>query len=138
MLKGRVVGTLMSNYGLEKFFKKNKIKFLRANVGDRHVKEKMQKYNFNLRWRTIWTYYSRKICNYRRWFVSCIRNFFSLRKGKKASDFLNVFKKTPQILENIFVKNKILLQNQNIKKAIKDSKELINGQGRMLGKKIRN
>ena len=48
MLKGGVVGTLMSNYGLEKFFKSEKIKFIRANVGDRYVKEKMQKNNFNL------------------------------------------------------------------------------------------
>ena len=38
----------MSNYGLEKFFKSEKIKFIRANVGDRYVKEKMQKNNFNL------------------------------------------------------------------------------------------
>ena len=56
ILKGGVVGTLMSNFGLEIFFKKNNIKFLRANVGDRFVKEKMQKNKFNLRWRTIWTY----------------------------------------------------------------------------------
>jgi phosphoglucosamine mutase len=35
MLKGGVVGTLMSNYGLEKFFRSKKIKFIRANVGDR-------------------------------------------------------------------------------------------------------
>ena len=48
MLKGGVIGTLMSNYGLEKYFKSKGIKFLRANVGDRYVKEKMQKYNFNL------------------------------------------------------------------------------------------
>ena len=48
MLKGGVVGTLMSNYGLEKFFKSEKIKFIRANVGDRYVKEKMKKNNFNL------------------------------------------------------------------------------------------
>ena len=33
MLKGGVVGTLMSNYGLEKYFKYNRIKFIRANVG---------------------------------------------------------------------------------------------------------
>ena len=45
ILKGGVVGTLMSNYGLEKFLKKNKIKFLRSNVGDRYVKELMQKIN---------------------------------------------------------------------------------------------
>ena len=42
MLRGGVIGTLMSNYGLEKFFKRLKIKFLRANVGDRYVKEKMK------------------------------------------------------------------------------------------------
>ena len=40
ILKGGVVGTLMSNYGLEKFLKKEKIKFSRAKVGDRYVKEK--------------------------------------------------------------------------------------------------
>ena len=34
---------LMSNYGLQNYFKKKKIKFIRANVGDRYVKEKMQK-----------------------------------------------------------------------------------------------
>ena len=33
----------MSNFGLEKFLKKEKIKFVRSNVGDRYVKEKMQK-----------------------------------------------------------------------------------------------
>ncbi len=48
ILKGGVVGTLMSNYGLEKFFKKLEIKFLRANVGDRYVKEKMKKNKYNL------------------------------------------------------------------------------------------
>ncbi len=46
MLKGGVIGTLMSNYGLEKFLKNEKIKFIRANVGDRYVKEKMQKKKF--------------------------------------------------------------------------------------------
>src|SRR5210317_1749511 len=48
ILKGGVVGTLMSNYGLEKFFKQKNIKFIRANVGDKYVKELMQKYKFNL------------------------------------------------------------------------------------------
>ena len=39
ILKGGVIGTLMSNFGLEEYFKENKIKFLRSQVGDRHVKE---------------------------------------------------------------------------------------------------
>ena len=48
ILKGGVIGTLMSNYGLENFLKKEKIKFFRSKVGDRYVKEKMKKLNFNL------------------------------------------------------------------------------------------
>ena len=48
ILKGGVVGTLMSNYGLEKFLKNQNIRFLRSKVGDRYVKEKMRKQNFNL------------------------------------------------------------------------------------------
>ena len=48
ILKGGVVGTLMSNYGLEKFLKSENIKFIRANVGDRYVKEKMKNYKYNL------------------------------------------------------------------------------------------
>ena len=39
ILKGGVVGTLMSNYGLERFLKNQKIKFSRSKVGDRYVKE---------------------------------------------------------------------------------------------------
>ena len=47
-IKGGVVGTLMSNYGLERFLKNQKIKFSRSKVGDRYVKEKMKKLNYNL------------------------------------------------------------------------------------------
>ena len=43
ILKGGVIGTLMSNYGLQNYLKNQRIKFLRAKVGDRYVKEKMQK-----------------------------------------------------------------------------------------------
>ena len=38
ILIGGVVGTLMSNYGLEKFLRNEKIKFFRSSVGDRYVK----------------------------------------------------------------------------------------------------
>lgn len=47
-LKGGVVGTLMSNMRLELALKKLDIPFVRANVGDRYVLEKMQEYNWML------------------------------------------------------------------------------------------
>lgn len=36
----KVVTTVMSNIGFEKYLKENKIELLRANVGDRYVLEK--------------------------------------------------------------------------------------------------
>jgi len=48
LAKNTVVATVMSNIGLELYFKERKIKLLRAPVGDRYVVEAMRagKYNF--------------------------------------------------------------------------------------------
>ena len=47
-LKGGVVGTLMSNLGLEHAFKQHEIPFSRANVGDRYVMEQLLEKNWRL------------------------------------------------------------------------------------------
>jgi len=135
MLRGGVVGTLMSNYGLEKFFKKNRIKFLRANVGDRYVKEKMQKNNFNLGGEQSGHIILGKFATTGDGLLVALEILFSLRKGKKASKFLNVFDQTPQILENVVVKDKSIVNSSNYKKAINKANNLIKGQGRMLVRK---
>ena len=93
MLRGGVVGTLMSNYGLEKFFKLQNIKFLRSNVGDRFVKEKMQKNNFNLGGEQSGHIILGKFATTGDGLLVALEVLFSLRKGKKASNFFNTFKK---------------------------------------------
>ena len=135
MLKGGVIGTLMSNYGLEKFFKKNKIKFLRANVGDRYVKEKMQKNNFNLGGEQSGHIILGKFATTGDGLLVALEILFSLRKGKKASEFLNKFNQIPQILENVNVKDKNIINSLKCKKAIIKANNLINGDGRMLVRK---
>ncbi|MDB9820358.1 phosphoglucosamine mutase [Candidatus Pelagibacter sp.] len=132
MLRGGVVGTLMSNYGLEKFFKLHNIKFLRSNVGDRFVKEKMQKNNFNLGGEQSGHIILGKFATTGDGLLVALEVLFSLRKGKKASSFFNTFKKTPQILENIDVKDKSIIKNIDIKNSIKLAEKLIKGQGRIL------
>ena len=47
-LKGGVVGTLMTNLGLEHAFRKHEIPFSRANVGDRYVMEQLLEKNWRL------------------------------------------------------------------------------------------
>jgi len=135
MLRGGVVGTLMSNYGLEKFFKLNKIKFLRSNVGDRYVKEKMQENNFNLGGEQSGHIILGKFATTGDGLLVALEVLFALKKGKKASSFFNVFKQTPQILENINVKDKNIVNKIEVKKAIKIADNLMKGQGRMLVRK---
>ncbi len=132
MLKGGVIGTLMSNYGLEKFFKLNNIKFQRANVGDRFVKEKMQKNNFNLGGEQSGHIILGKFATTGDGLLVALEVLFSLRKGTKASSFFDTFKKTPQILENIDVKDKSIIKNIDIKNSIKIAEKLMKGQGRIL------
>ena len=132
MLKGGVIGTLMSNYGLEQFFKSQKIRFIRANVGDRYVKEKMQKNNFNLGGEQSGHIILGKFATTGDGLLVALEVLFSLRKGKKASNFFNTFKKTPQILENIEVKDKNIINNIDIKNSIKTAEKLMKGKGRIL------
>ena len=135
MLRGGVVGTLMSNYGLEKFLKRNKIKFLRSNVGDRYVKEKMKRNKFNLGGEQSGHIILGKFATTGDGILVALEMLFSLRKRKKASKLFNVFKKTPQILENIEVKDKNIIDSIRCKKAIKLAGEIINGKGSLLVRK---
>jgi len=135
MLRGGVIGTLMSNYGLEKFFKSEKINFIRANVGDRYVKEKMQKNNFNLGGEQSGHIILGKFATTGDGLLVALEVLFSLRKGKKASDFFNCFKKTPQILESIEVKDKRIINDLGVKKNIKNAEKIIRGHGRILVRK---
>ena len=135
MLKGGVIGTLMSNYGLEKFLKKNRIKFLRAKVGDRYVKEKMKKNNFNLGGEQSGHIILGKFATTGDGLLVALEILFSLRKGKKASKFFNMFDQVPQILENVIVKDKSIVNSSNCKRAINKATNLIKGQGRMLVRK---
>ncbi len=135
ILKGGVIGTLMSNYGLEKYFRIKKIKFYRAKVGDRYVKEKMQKYKYNLGGEQSGHIILGKFATTGDGLLVALEVLFSMRKGRKASELFNIFKPTPQILENIIVKNKSIINSVACKKAIKKVNELFKNQGRMLVRK---
>jgi phosphoglucosamine mutase len=135
LLKGGVVGTLMSNYGLENFLKSKNIKFIRANVGDRYVKEKMKSYKYNLGGEQSGHIILGKFATTGDGLLVALEILYSLRKGKKASEVFNVFESIPQILENVTVKNKKIISHPKTKQAIKKAEKLIKNQGRLLVRK---
>ena len=135
ILQGGVVGTLMSNLGLEHFFKSQNIKFVRANVGDRYVKEKMQKLKFNLGGEQSGHVILGDFTTTGDGLLVGLEILFSMRKGMKASQLLKVFKPVPQILENKVVKNKDIIKSKACKIAIQKAEKLLGSQGRMLVRK---
>ncbi len=135
ILKGGVVGTLMSNYGLEQFFKSEKIKFIRANVGDRYVKEKMKKHHYNLGGEQSGHIILGKFATTGDGLLVALEILFSLRKGKKASELFNTFKPVPQILENIVVKDKNIINQSKTVEAINAANKIIKNEGRLLIRK---
>tara|TARA_B100000963_G_C22616605_1_gene667668 strand:+ start:709 stop:2043 length:1335 start_codon:yes stop_codon:yes gene_type:complete len=135
ILKGGVIGTLMSNYGLETFLKNEKIKFYRSKVGDKFVKEKMKKFNFNLGGEQSGHIILGKFATTGDGLMVALEVLFSIRKKKKASKLLNVFKPLPQVLENIHVKNKDVLNKRKCKKAIKKANMIMGYDGRILVRK---
>ena len=132
ILKGGVVGTLMSNYGLEKFFLKEKIKFLRSKVGDRYVKELMKKNNYNLGGEQSGHIIFGKFATTGDGLLVALEVLFALRKGKSASEIFKVYNSVPQKLVNIKVRNKKIIDTPNCKKAIKLANAMIKDKGRLL------
>ena len=135
ILKGGVVGTLMSNYGLEKFFKEKNIKFLRAKVGDRYVKEIMQIKKFNLGGEQSGHIILGKFATTGDGLLVALEVIKALSKNIKASEFFDVFKKTPQILRNIRIKKSNPLKKLLVRNSIKTANKLMKGKGRILVRK---
>ena len=98
----------------------------------------MQKYNFNLGGEQSGHIILGKFATTGDGLLVALEALFALRKRKKASEFFEQFKKTPQLLENIEVKDKNIINKPEIKKIIKNADKLIKGKGRIFSKKIRN
>ena len=135
ILRGGVIGTLMSNFGLENFFNTKKIKFFRSDVGDRYVKELMQTKKFNLGGEQSGHIILGNFATTGDGLLVALEILFSMRKGKKASELFSIFKPMPQLLENVIVKDKSILNSNRCKKAIKKAEKIILGKGRLLVRK---
>ncbi len=129
----QVVGTLMSNLGLEKFLKNLNINFHRTNVGDRYILDKMIKSNSKLggepSGHILLTDYAKTGDG----LLTAIKIISLLKKsGLKASEFLRPFKLVPQSLRSIKNIDKKILNNEKIKKLIHSKQKLLGKNGRIL------
>lgn len=136
-LRGGVVGTLMSNMGLELALKQLGIPFTRAKVGDRYVLEKMQEKDWRLGAENSGhvilldkTTTGDGIVASLQVLTAMVRNHMSLH------DLCSGMKMLPQVLVNVrFVGEHDPLQSDAVKTVTAEVEKALAGRGRVLLRK---
>jgi len=122
-----VVGTLMTNKGLEKAFNDEGIELVRSDVGDKYVLQKLNELNWTLGGEQSGHILCLDKSNTGDGIIAAIQFLQSIVVlNKTIPELLSEFKKYPQILTNVKVKdgNKIL-KSKKLQKAQKKSEELL-------------
>lgn len=134
-LKGPVVGTLMSNLGLELALQQLGIAFERAAVGDRYVLERLEETGGILGGESS----GHVVCLDRTTTgdgIVCALQVLEamVRSGKPLAQLVAPVEKYPQVLINVPVhgKAKAVVQETTVQKAVKDGEQRLNGRGRIL------
>ena len=122
-----VVGTLMTNKGLERAFNDEGIELVRSDVGDKYVLQKLNELNWTLGGEQSGHILCLDKSNTGDGIIAAIQFLQSIVVlNKTIPELLSEFKKYPQILTNVKVKdgNKVL-KNKKLQKAQKKSEELL-------------
>ncbi|MEH8016784.1 phosphoglucosamine mutase [Rheinheimera muenzenbergensis] len=136
-LQGGVVGTLMSNLGLELALKELDIPFARSAVGDRYVMELLREKN----WR-IGGENSGHVLNLDHTctgdgIIASLQVLTAMiEAGLSLAEFSQGMHKLPQVLLNVkFEKGTAPLEKQHVKQVIAQVEAELNGSGRVLIRK---
>lgn len=133
-LKGGVVGTLMSNLGLEEALKKEGIAFYRASVGDRHVMEMLDKKEWNVGGEQSGHILCLDISTAVDGIISALRVLgIAQSTGKTIAELKQGMKKYPQVLINVPITDPLYIMNHTmVKSALAKIEVRLKGKGRVL------
>lgn len=128
-----VVGTLMSNFGLELAFKELGLGFVRAKVGDRYVMSELQR----LGWRIGGENSGHLVCLDKTTtgdgIISALQVLQAMfYSGRSLFDLKQGMKKLPQVLINVPVSKKPQDLNGDLQDAVKQAESKLKTTGRVL------
>ena len=116
-----VVGTKMSNLGLEDGLKKLGYKFVRSDVGDKYVSEMLSKKGWMLGGETSGHIICRDLVSTGDGTIAALKVISSLLLlEKKPSEVLANYKKIPQVNTALKVKNKDIVNDKDLQSLIKE------------------
>lgn len=131
---GGVVGTLMSNYGLELFFNREGIEFVRAKVGDRYVMSELQSRHWILGGETSGHVICLNKTSTGDGIVTALQVLqVMIETGKTLHELRQGFQKLPQKLVNVKTSNiKDIAKDEKVQQAVSMAKQKLQNQGRVL------
>ena len=133
---GGVVGTVMSNAGLDRYLQSQGLKLARAQVGDRYVIEEMKKGGFNVGGEQSGHIVLSDFATTGDGLIAALQVLAVLAmEGQRASDAAHLFEPLPQVLENVRFKKGAPLDDARVKKCIEAGNARLNGSGRILVRK---
>lgn len=131
-----LVGTVMSNLGLEKFCERKNIKFEKTKVGDRYVLEKMLEHNYVLGGEQSGHVIFKDLANTGDGQLTSVQMLNIItEEGKTLHELGCLMKKYPQVLVNVSVKEEGKTQYENdtlIINTIEDVRKKLGNEGRVL------
>ncbi len=137
-LTGRgVVGTVMSNLGLERYLSARKLDLVRTQVGDRYVLERMRNDGFNLGGEQSGHIIMTDYATTGDGLMAALQALAAMiRSGRPASETFRAFEPVPQLLKNVRVANaNDALGAAVVTRAIADAEARLGKNGRILVRK---
>jgi phosphoglucosamine mutase len=137
MLKGGgVVGTVMSNAGLDRYLGGLGLKLARASVGDRYVLEEMHKGGFNVGGEQSGHIILSDFSTTGDGMIAALQVLAVLaQEGKPASAAAHLYEPLPQVMENVRFKKGSPLDDAKVKSSIDAGRARLGESGRILVRK---
>jgi phosphoglucosamine mutase len=133
-LSGPLVGTLMSNYGLERAMRELGVEFIRANVGDRYVLQQLKDHGGVLGGETSGHILTLDRTTSGDAIVSALQVLDVLaRKKMRLDEAVAGMQKVPQTTVNIRVAGgAALVADENVQRVLARVRDELEGQGRVV------
>ena len=133
---GGVVGTVMSNAGLDRYLCTLNLKLGRAAVGDRYVLEEMRKGGFNVGGEQSGHIILSDFSTTGDGLIAALQVLAVLAQdGKPASEAAHLYEPLPQVLENVRFRKGSPLEDAKVKSSIDDANAKLGASGRILVRK---
>lgn len=134
LLKGGVVGTVMSNFGLEHALRQLNIEFIRVSVGDRHIMTELARRKWHLGGEPSGHVICSDAITTGDGIISALQVLSVMRHTKQSlSSLKHGLQKYPQVLVNVKITDGVdPSQNVNVQNAVKQVENELGSTGRVL------